>query len=79
MCKEGLDIYENQCKGMTTFKDSKIVVVDKDSCFNGCYKILHRKTRTFPDESCLFFDDVLICADKNLLLDIANTIKKEFD
>lgn len=78
MCKEGLGIFVSQCKGLNMFKDEKTVVVDKDSCLSGSYKILYRKTKVFPDNSCLFYDDVLVCADKQLLLKIAEAIKVEF-
>lgn len=79
MCQEGLSIFVNQCKGLTLFTDKKKIVIDKDSCLNGCYKITYRKTREFPDKSFLTYDEVLFCADKEVLIEIANTIKKELD
>jgi len=79
VCKEGMDIYECPCHGMHLFRDEMIVVIDKDSCYNGCYKVLNRKTRTFPDNSSLIDDEILICGDKNILIGIADAVRKEFD
>jgi len=77
MCQEGLNIFVNQCKGMTLFTDKKKIIIDKDSCHNGCYKIMYRKTREFPDKSFLIYDEVLLCADEEVLIEIADVIKKE--
>jgi len=79
MCKEGMGIYESDCHGMKMFTDGLKVVIDKDSCYNGCYKVMYRKTRTFPDKSFLIYDEVLLCSDRKLLIEIADVIKKEFD
>jgi hypothetical protein len=79
LCDENLDVNESQCKGLSTYRDTKSVIITKDSCYKGCYKMLHRKTRVFPDESSLVFDEVLICADEKLLVEIMNAIKEEFD
>jgi hypothetical protein len=78
MCKEGMDIYESQCHGMHLFRDERTVVIDKDSCFNGCYKVLNRKTRVFPDKSSIVYDEILVCGDEKILVGIADAIKKEF-
>jgi len=61
------------------FRESKTVMLDKDSCYNESYKVVYRSAQVFPDKSCLFTDEVLICADKKLLIEIANAIKREFD
>jgi len=79
MCKEGLNIFESQCKGLCMFKDDKFVVIDSDSCYNESYKVLYRKQKKFVDGSFLNYDEVLICGDKKLLCDIADAIKKRFD
>lgn len=56
--------FESQCKGLCLFDDKKFIVIDNDSCYNGGFKVIHRKQRTFADGSSLNYDEVLMCADK---------------
>lgn len=79
LCKEGLNIFENQCKGLHLSKIESNVIIDKDSCYGDSVKVVYRRKSMFPDDSFLVYDEVLMCADKKLLIEIANAIKREFD
>jgi len=76
-CKEGIgDEFESTCKGLHLSKENHTVIIESDSCWNGCYKLVYRKIKTFPDNSFLTYDEVLMCADKELLKKIAEAIQK---
>jgi hypothetical protein len=77
-CLEGREGFESNCKGMHMFRDNRKVIIEDDSCLNDCYKVIYRNTREFPDKSFLIYDEILICADGKLLMDISDVIRKEF-
>jgi len=80
MCKECVEsVFESQCCGLNLHRDDGCVIIDPDSCYNGSFKVVYRKQKLFPDKTFLNYDEVLICADKRLLIKIADSIKKEFD
>jgi hypothetical protein len=79
MCKEGLNNFESQCKGLCLFKDDKSIIIDSNSCYNGSHKVIYRNRRTFPDGTYLDYDEILMCADEKVLKEIVDVVKKRFD
>jgi hypothetical protein len=79
MCKEGLNNFISQCKGLCMFKDDKFIVIDSDSCYNGGHKVIYRNRRVFPDGTFLDYDEILVCADEKVLKEIADAVERRFD
>lgn len=78
MCIEEISEFNSQCKGLCMFKDDKYVVIDKDSCYNDSYKLLYRNRRKFSDLTFLDYDEVLVCADKKILIEMSDKIQEKF-
>lgn len=79
MCRANSDDAFDSCRGLVLFDEKHSIAIENEEiCYNGIYRILHRKQLIFEDGSTLNYDSPIFCGDEKVLTQIAESIIMKF-